>query len=158
MTKSIIELAREAGASAYANRHYPDQPYMTFSPEKLEAFATAIKAAHLAELTQGVEMPETLGFMWQHDETGRIGFAEESQRQPWSKGNPRLAIVCDIVTLDQCQQAVAAAVARKDAEIAVQEEEIVALRNAGSALTAERDALRDELERRNSAAEDRRFE
>lgn len=49
---NIINIAREVGASAYTNRHYPDQPYFTFSPEKLEAFAAAIKYAHIEELKQ----------------------------------------------------------------------------------------------------------
>ena len=58
------------------------------------------------------EMPEPVGFMWQHDETGRVGFAEESQRQPWRKGNPRLAIVCDIYTADQMREYAAGLVAK----------------------------------------------
>lgn len=36
--EEIIALAKQHGASAYTNRHYQDETYMTFSPEKLEAF------------------------------------------------------------------------------------------------------------------------
>ena len=40
--QDIIKLAREAGASPYTNRHYPDRPFHTFSPEQLEAFARLV--------------------------------------------------------------------------------------------------------------------
>ena len=36
--EEIIALAKQHGASAYTNRHYPGETYMTFSPEKLDAF------------------------------------------------------------------------------------------------------------------------
>ena len=38
----IIRMAREAGATPYTNRHYPDRPTHTFDPEQLERFAARI--------------------------------------------------------------------------------------------------------------------
>lgn len=46
MTKDdIIRMAREAGATPYTNRHYPDRPTHTFNPEQLERFAALVAAA-----------------------------------------------------------------------------------------------------------------
>ena len=42
MTEAI-KLAKEVGASVYTNRHLPDRPFMTFSPEQLDAFVAAIR-------------------------------------------------------------------------------------------------------------------
>jgi hypothetical protein len=41
---------------------------------------------------------EAVGFMWQHEDTGRIGFADMGQKPMWKKGNPRLKIIKDIFT------------------------------------------------------------
>ena len=41
----IIRMAREAGATPYTNRHYPDLPYHTFNPEQLERFVALVAAA-----------------------------------------------------------------------------------------------------------------
>ena len=38
----IIKLAREAGATPYTNRHYPDRPTHTFNAEQLERFAELV--------------------------------------------------------------------------------------------------------------------
>jgi hypothetical protein len=44
MTKDqAIALAKEVGATAYTNRHFPDRPFMTFSPEQLDSFVAALK-------------------------------------------------------------------------------------------------------------------
>ena len=43
--ETAIELARQADATPYTNRHYPDRPFFTFSPEQLEAFCT-LAVAH----------------------------------------------------------------------------------------------------------------
>ena len=40
--KTVIEMAREAGATPYTNRHYPDRPTHTFNPEQLERFAALV--------------------------------------------------------------------------------------------------------------------
>jgi deoxyribodipyrimidine photolyase len=44
--KTVIEMAREAGATPYTNRHYPDRPTHTFNPEQLERFAALVIANH----------------------------------------------------------------------------------------------------------------
>ena len=50
MTKEqVIELAKQAGASRYTNRHYPDRPTHTFTVEQLELFATLVRNAALEE-------------------------------------------------------------------------------------------------------------
>jgi len=48
---NIIELARESGAMVYTNRHYPDRPYRTFSPEALEKFYTLARADYETKLS-----------------------------------------------------------------------------------------------------------
>lgn len=40
----IIHIARKAGATPYTNRHFPDRPFHTFSPEQLEVFAALVAA------------------------------------------------------------------------------------------------------------------
>lgn len=87
MTKSIIELAQEAGAP----HGYTADLYLGIGQHWIERFAAAIKAAHLEELA-GVEMPEP---------------ALKLNGQP-------------LFSLDQYQQAVAAAVARERQEVALQ--------------------------------------
>ena len=51
------------------------------------------------------KLPESMGFMWQHNETGRCGFSESNQREMWAKGNPRLHIIDNIYTHTQLIQA-----------------------------------------------------
>jgi hypothetical protein len=43
--QDIIAMAREAGATPYTNRHYPDRPTHTFTVEQLEHFF------HMAQVT-----------------------------------------------------------------------------------------------------------
>jgi len=45
----IIRMAREAGATPYTNRHYPDRPTYTFNVEQLKRFAELVAAAAKAE-------------------------------------------------------------------------------------------------------------
>lgn len=82
--------------------------------------AKTVEAAVLAKLREGVELPEPAGFMWQHEETGRIGFADESQRAMWARGNPRLQIISCVYSetgvLDYGDRRVAAAQKALDAE------------------------------------------
>jgi hypothetical protein len=43
MTKEeILSMAREAGATPYTNRHYPDRQTNTFNPEQLGRFAALV--------------------------------------------------------------------------------------------------------------------
>ncbi len=44
--RDTIDMAREAGATPYTNRHYPDRPTHTFNPEQLERFAALVLANH----------------------------------------------------------------------------------------------------------------
>lgn len=41
----IIRMAREAGATPYTNRHYPDRPTHTFTVEQLDALLAAEREA-----------------------------------------------------------------------------------------------------------------
>ena len=53
MTKEqIVLLAKQAGASRYTNRHYPDRPTHTFTVEQLELFATLVGNAKLEEAAE----------------------------------------------------------------------------------------------------------
>ena len=47
--KTVIEMARSVGATAYTNRHYPDRPTHTFNVDQLEAFAELVRAEAKAE-------------------------------------------------------------------------------------------------------------
>ena len=42
--KTVIEMAREAGATPYTNRHYPDRPTHTFNVDQIERFAELVRA------------------------------------------------------------------------------------------------------------------
>ena len=44
-TDEIIRMAREAGATPYTNRHYPDRPTHTFTVEQLDALLAAEREA-----------------------------------------------------------------------------------------------------------------
>ena len=46
----VLELAKQAGAVSYTNRHYPDRPYRTFGPEELERFYELARADLEAEV------------------------------------------------------------------------------------------------------------
>ncbi len=49
--KTVIEMARSVGATAYTNRHYPDRPTHTFNVDQLEAFAELVRADERKPLT-----------------------------------------------------------------------------------------------------------
>lgn len=51
----VLRMAREAGATGYTNRHYPDRPHNAFSPEQLERFAAQV-AEHCAALCDARDM------------------------------------------------------------------------------------------------------
>ena len=46
--EQAIELAKEANATPYTNRHFLDRPFFTFSPEQLEALCN-LAVAHAAK-------------------------------------------------------------------------------------------------------------
>ena len=63
--EEIIALAKQHGASAYTNRHYRDETYMTFSPEKLEAFfhaAQALEREECADIVENADTPDCGGW------------------------------------------------------------------------------------------------
>ena len=51
----ITKMAREAGATPYTNRHFPEMPFHTFSPEQLERFFTALIASERDECAKVCE-------------------------------------------------------------------------------------------------------
>jgi hypothetical protein len=53
--EKIIQMAREAGATPYTNRHYPDRPVHSFMPEALERFAALVAAAEREACAKVVE-------------------------------------------------------------------------------------------------------
>lgn len=57
--EEIIALAKRHGASAYTNRHYQDETYMTFSPEKLESFFRAAQKLEREECAKACMRLET---------------------------------------------------------------------------------------------------
>ena len=136
MTKSITDIAREAGLNDFG---------VAWQMDALERFAAAIKAAHLEELAS-VGMPEPVALVSHAGGSSSVSFKHRDIASLPDRAH--------LVTLDQCQQAVAAAVATNEQL----RDQNTSLDAACAKLEAERDALRDELERRNSAAEDRRFE
>jgi hypothetical protein len=46
----LMALAKQAGATPYTNRHFPDRTHYTFSPEQLAAFAHLCRADLVAEV------------------------------------------------------------------------------------------------------------
>lgn len=69
-------------------------------PEILR-FARAVLAA-AAPVAADIEVPAA--FMWQHDETGRVGFVEfEQLEMGWKAANPRLAIVAPLYSRQQAK-------------------------------------------------------
>jgi hypothetical protein len=124
---NITDIAREAGLNDFG---------VAWQMDALEAFATAIKAAHLAELTQGVEMPEPAFHVWIDPIT--MAYVANKYDKPVLESTP-------VVTLDQCQQAVAAAVARKATQVGdINVVELIAERDSLTAELAKKDAEIDE--------------
>jgi len=127
--------------------------YQKFGTGRLDGFEAAMHAviaAHLEELT-GVEIPEPVGQIYGFNHGYRPLTAWNDTRD--------FVIGTKLVTLDQCRETVAAAVARKDAE---HQQENALLDEIGNllepvdykgsyaegikALAAERDRLREALQ------------
>lgn len=75
--EEIIALAKQHGASAYTNRHYQGETYMTFLPEKLEAFFHAAQRAERASC-ETLCGPSALGIeqvAWVSVENGAVSKA-----------------------------------------------------------------------------------
>ena len=61
---------------------------------------------------------EQVGWMWQHDETGRTGFVDCWQvENGWQEGNPRLRLISKLYTTPQPTQPQAGAVPMTDEQI-----------------------------------------
>lgn len=52
MEEQVIELAKQAGASRYTNRHYPGRPTHTFTAGQLELYTALVRNAALEEAAQ----------------------------------------------------------------------------------------------------------
>jgi hypothetical protein len=58
--EQIVEMAKEAGAYRYKNRHFPDSPTFTFSLDRLEEFAALVAIAERKECAKACDaMAET---------------------------------------------------------------------------------------------------
>ena len=65
--------------------------------ECIEAFATAISAKAIEDYKASLEL---VAYMWQHEETGNIGFVDQYQiDNGFEKGNPRLNVISPLYAL-----------------------------------------------------------
>ena len=63
--------------------------------------------------TEGLEV---VAYLYQHEETGRTGFVDQTQIScGWEQGNPRLKVIAPLVTIASAQAAVAVANRERDA-------------------------------------------
>jgi hypothetical protein len=78
--RDTIDMAREAGATPYTNRHYPDRPTHTFNPEQLERFADLVRAdernrvwtqEHWTEYERSIAAAEREAMVTEAAKTGR---------------------------------------------------------------------------------------
>ena len=108
--EQVTQWARECG-TPYVNRHFPDRTSYGFDEQTLLKFAQlayeAGKSA-VSEPVQDTEMPEPVGVTVEHgDDIERVAASLDYGKSFEIKSGTKL------VTLDQCQHAVAAAVARE---------------------------------------------
>lgn len=90
--KTTIELAREAGASTYTNRHFIDRPFHTFSPEQLETYAALLRAEWEAERVQQkpvASQSRFVGYEWAECSIEHARMVLESP-QEWTNYEVRL--------------------------------------------------------------------
>jgi hypothetical protein len=76
----IIKLAREAGATPYTNRHYPDRPTHTFNVEQIERFAELVAAQEREAFKNAVYVAITMLFDSHRDDVARTFSIAELQR------------------------------------------------------------------------------
>lgn len=87
--------------------------FVTFSE-----FRTIARAVLAKWGSQPAVAGEQVGWMWQHDETGRTGFVDCWQvENGWQDGNPRLRLISKLYTTPQPTQAQAGAVPLTDEQI-----------------------------------------
>jgi len=128
--KSIIELATEAGFE-----HYDQFP--ADYQNKIQRFAALLKSEWLADAG---EMPAPVGYVSEHTSTGMWQWQFNKTSTGVYKDTAKT--IDAVFTLTQCQQAVVAAVARKDAELTQTHADWVRCDKAYHELKAERDALK----------------
>ena len=88
----------------------------------LSEFRTIARAVLAKWGTPPAVAGEQVGWMWQHDETGRTGFVDCWQvENGWQDGNPRLRLISKLYATPQPTQAQATAVpmSHKDAKALV---------------------------------------
>jgi len=106
MNKSAIDIARKAGFAMENSA----------AIQAAETFAAAIKAAHLAELA-GVDMPKPVAHIaWRNGKPNYEGDDAICEDAVWPVDSDDDRESKAVVTLDQCREAVASAVARKNSE------------------------------------------
>ena len=128
--KSIIELAREAGFAT---------SWTEAAGQALERFAALLKDEWLKEAG---EMPEPVGHLDDITELAEFMSIKLREYHTERKSSTPRAFTIPVVTLTQCQQAAAAAVARKDAELAQTHTDWVRCDKAFHAIKAKRDELK----------------
>lgn len=94
-----------------SNEHHPDDQWMlvAWDPEKGERRTFAMKDIHSwkAQEPAGVALPavpamvpagQVVAWMWQHEETGNVGFIDQWQiDNGWQAANPRLRLIRPLV-------------------------------------------------------------
>lgn len=70
--KTVIEMARSVGATAYTNRHYPERPTHTFSVDQLERFAELVRLDEREQIAQMIEGAPPLVEFAQNDQGGCV--------------------------------------------------------------------------------------
>ena len=101
----------DAVIAEYRTRIYPQDMHPRFE--------RAIMRAAIAKWgTPPAVAGEQVGWMWQHDETGRTGFVDCWQvENGWQEGNPRLRLISKLYATPQPTQAQVGAVPLTDEQI-----------------------------------------
>ena len=175
-----VELITPSGFGA--NAKTKTNSHIAMTPDALERLEAAIKAAHLTELTQkrefpegtfafdptdflyqkglqdaktalleGVEMPEPIGYVSEHTSTDMWQWRFSKTSAGVYKDTAKT--IDAVITLDQCQQTVAAAVARSAEMLKYYSDHANLVTNEKVALTAElakKDAEIAELKEKHS--------
>jgi hypothetical protein len=114
--EDMIRMAREAGATPYTNRHYPDRPTHTFNPEQLERFANLVADAEAAKWAKGAKISIPTATMEQEFsayhrrgfEAGKLAATEEANR----RANASWTLMCEKMVAAEREAMVAEAAKR----------------------------------------------
>lgn len=81
--------------------------FSDYQKERLSCVLTGARAilSKLSQQPKDVQGLEPVAWMWQHDETGNIGFTETSQLDVLEQLNPRLKIIGPLYTASQLSAA-----------------------------------------------------